>query len=344
MNGQFMLAEIEEQPAVFERILRQGQERIQDVAAALSARRPRFILFVARGTSDHAALYAKYLAETQLGLPCGLVSPSTATVYDTHPRMEGVLYIAVSQSGGSPDLLEPLQRARAAGALTLAVTNAPHSALAEAAEFHLDILAGAERAVAATKTYTAELLTLYLLVAALAGTAEPALDELPDRAHRMLSTRSPAAELAVRYHFAEQVVLLSRGYNYPTAREGALKLMETSYLVAEGFSAADFVHGPIAMIEHGFPVITVVPDGPGRAALQPVLRQLGDLGADTLIIGPPDAAGQGTVGLPLADLGPEVLSPLLLIIPVQLLAWSLARTRGYDPDEPRGLRKVTETW
>lgn len=344
MNGEHMRAEIEAQPAVFARILREGRPVIAEVARHIAARDPRVVLFVARGTSDHAALYAKYVAETHLGLPCGLVSPSTATVYDTRPRMHGVLYVAVSQSGGSPDLLEPLVRARHAGAITLAVTNAPRSALAEAAEFHLDILAGEERAVAATKSYTAELLTLYLLFASLAGTIDPSADTLPVRARLVLEAGQRAADLAVRYRFAEQLVLLSRGYNYATAREAALKLMETSYLVAHGFSAADFVHGPIAMIQHGFPVVAIAPAGHAGTALQPVLGRLHDLGADTLVIGAPDAAEQGTVGLPLPDLGSEALSPLLLIIPVQLFAWHLALIRGYDPDQPRGLRKVTETW
>src|SRR5262245_45675802 len=153
MSGELMAAEIKEQPQILTRIAREGQSAAADVAAAVRARRPRFVLFVARGTSDHAALYAKYLVETRLGLPAGLASPSTMTVYDAHPKLEGVLVIAVSQSGGSPDLVEPVVRARAGGAITLAVTNSPGSPLAAAAEFHLDVLAGPERAVAATKSY-----------------------------------------------------------------------------------------------------------------------------------------------------------------------------------------------
>lgn len=344
MNGALMAAEIAEQPVVFARILRDGQPQVAEVARAIRTRNPRFVMFVARGTSDHAALYAKYLVETRLGLPAGLASPSTMTIYDARPDLRDVLVLAISQSGGSPDLLDPVQRARAAGAITVAVTNAPGSPLAEAAEHHLDVLAGPERAVAATKSYTAELLTLYLLVEALRGEDGAAARALPERAAAVLARDDEIAALAVRYRFAEQMVVTARGYNYATAREVALKLMETSYLVAHAFSGADLLHGPMAMIERGFPVIAIVPEGAGGAALRPVLERLREREADMLVIGDPEAARLGTVGLALPDIGPEVLTPLLTILPMQRFAWHLARQRGGDPDQPRGLQKVTETW
>lgn len=338
-----MTVEMGEQPAVLARILEESGARLAEVVRALHARPPRFVLFIARGTSDHAALYAKYLVETRLGLAAGLSSPSTMTVYDAHPDLRDVLCIAVSQSGGSPDLVEPLARARAGGAITLAVTNAPQSPLAQAAEFHLDILAGPERAVAATKTYTAELLTLYLLIEAL--TADNAdLSYLPECAQTVLELEGEIEHLAMRYRFAEQLVVTARGYNYATARETALKLMETSYLVASAFSGADLLHGPMAMVHRGFPVLAIVPPGPGATALQPVLERLREIGADTLVVGAADATCLGTVGLTLPDLGPEALSPILAILPMQQFAFHLARQRGLDPDEPRGLQKVTETW
>ena len=343
MNGELMMAEIRQQPEVLARILAESPTRLADIARALRDRPPRFVLFVARGTSDHAALYAKYLVETKLGLAAGLVSPSTMTVYDSRPDFRNVLFVAVSQSGGSPDLLEPVMRARAGGALTLAVTNAPDSPLARAAEFHLDILAGLERAVAATKTYTAELLTLFLLVECLAGRHDdPAY--LPERAATVLELDAEIEELATRYRFAEHLVVTARGYNYATARETALKLMETSYLVASAFSGADLLHGPMAMIHRGFPVLAVVPPGPGSLALQPVLQRLAEIGADTLAIGDASAAHLGTVGLTLPALGPEALSPILAVLAMQQFAFHLARRRGLDPDQPRGLQKVTETW
>ena len=344
MNGELMDAEIKEQPRVLDRILREGRSAIADVAAAVRARRPRFVLFVARGTSDHAALYAKYLVETRLPLPAGLASPSTMTVYDARPELRDVLVVAVSQSGASPDIVEPVARARAGGAITVAVTNSPRSPLAATAEYHLDVLAGPERAVAATKTYTAELLTLYLFVEALAGRIGEDAEGLPERAEALLAREEEVARLAVRYRFAEQLVVTARGYNYPTAREAALKLMETSYVVAHGFSGADLLHGPMAMIDRGFPVVAIAPEGQGAAALRPVLERLQELGADTLLVGDPALVPLGRVGLPLKDLGPEALTPVLVIVPIQQLAWHLARERGSDPDQPRGLHKVTETW
>ncbi len=344
MNGELMAAEIDEQPEVLARILREGLPRITEVTAAIRARDPRFVLFVARGTSDHAALYAKYLVETQLGLPAGLVSPSTVTVYDARPHLRDVLFIAVSQSGGSPDLVEPLARARHAGAITVAATNTVGSRLAEAAEYHLDVLAGPERAVAATKSYTAQLLMLYLFIQALRGQTEPDLDGLPDRARSVLAQEEEVAQLAVRYRFADQLLTTARGYNYPTAREAALKLMETSYIVAHSFSGADLLHGPMAMIDRGFPVVAFVPPGRGGAALEPVLGRLQELGADTLVVGDPEVARAGRVGLALPELGPEPISPILMILPMQQLALHLARERGGDPDQPRGLQKVTESW
>ena len=344
MNGEIMAAEIRQQPDVLARIHREGRTQIAQVGEAVRARAPRFVLFVARGTSDHAALYAKYLVETRLPLPAGLASPSTMTVYDARPDFRDVLVIAVSQSGASPDIVEPVTRARAGGAITVAVTNSAGSPLAEAAEFHLDILAGAERAVAATKTYTAELLTLFFFVEALAGRDGAEAAALAEQARALLDRDEEVGRIAVRYRFAEQLVVTARGYNYPTAREAALKLMETSYLVAHAFSGADLLHGPVAMIDRGFPVIAVVPEGEGGAALRPVLERLGERGADTLVIGDPAAVPLGTLGLALAGLGPEPLTPILTILPLQQLAWHLARERGGDPDQPRGLRKVTATW
>jgi glucosamine--fructose-6-phosphate aminotransferase (isomerizing) len=343
MNGVFMATEIAEQPAVLQRILQDGWPHIQHVATAIRSREPQFVLFVARGTSDHAALYAKYLVETRLELPAGLVSPSTITVYDAHPRLRNVLLIAVSQSGSSPDVIEPIIRARAGGATTLAITNTSGSPLDEAAEYRLHLLAGPERAVAATKTFTAELLTLFLLVEALAGRSGEEAANLPEQAKAILAREREVAQLALRYRFAEQLVITARGYTYAAAREAALKLMETSYLVAHAFSAADLLHGPMAMIDRGFPVIAIVPKGPGGMALKPVLERLRALGADVLVSGDPAAVSLGTVGLALPHLGPEVLAPLLTILPMQQFAWHLARERGVDPDQPRGLQKVTKT-
>lgn len=343
MNGALMAREIGDQPQVFARILREGLFCIDGVCRAIARRQPRFVLFAARGTSDHAALYGKYLVETQLKIPAGLVSPSTMTIYDTHPTLHDVLFIAISQSGASPDLIEPVIRARAGGAITLAITNTPDSLLAVGAEYQLNILAGKECAVAATKTYTAELLVIFLLIQALSGQPREDIDWLPEQAEAVLAGEAKVAQLALRYRFAEQIIVTARGYNYPTARETALKLMETSYLVAHGISAADLLHGPVAMIGRGFPVIAIVPEGAGGRAMDPLLDRLRDLGADTMIVGDPTVCQRGIVALALGGI-PEILSPLLLVLPMQQFAWHLARARGNDPDQPAGIEKVTETW
>jgi glucosamine--fructose-6-phosphate aminotransferase (isomerizing) len=341
-RGATMFAEIAEQPEALDRLLAGGLLPARQIAERLIAQRPRFVLLAARGSSDHAALYAKYLIETRIGIPVGLASPSTLTVFGARPDLRDVLWIAVSQSGGSPDLVESTITARECGALTLAVTNVPHSALNAAAELSLDIMSGEERAVAATKSYTSELLALYLLVDAWSGGDARAAQVIPERAHQVVE-RSEATRIAPRYRFVERLVVTARGFAYPTAREAALKLMETSYLSAHAFSSADLMHGPLAMIDEDRPVIAIVPHGLGGAAMAPVLERLGERGADVLVVGDATRAANpaDTIWLP-GDVY-EDIAPILQVIPLQQLAATMAVARGYDPDAPRGLRKVTET-
>lgn len=341
--GRLMAAEIAEQPQVWSRLLGEGRDAIRAAAARIADYAPRFVLFVARGTSDHAALYAKYLVEIQHALPAGLVSPSTMTVYGARPDLRDVLYIAVSQSGGSPDLVQSIEVARRQGALTVAVTNNPDSALAAAAELHIDVLAGPERSVAATKSYTAELLALHLLLDGARGGDGAAADALPALGERVLASGELVQGVAQRYRFAQRLITTGRGYSYPTAREAALKLMETSYLSAQAFSGADLLHGPLATVDPQVPVLAVVPDGAGGQAMLPVLDRLAERNADVFGVGAPSALAGLAGGISLPGGVPEELSPLLEILPLQQLALYLAVARGGDPDSPRGLRKVTET-
>ncbi|MCM2388054.1 SIS domain-containing protein [Streptomyces albipurpureus] len=342
--GRIMSSEMAEQPAVLRRILERGAPRIREVAAAIAERAPRFVLLAARGTSDNAALYAKYLLEIRLGLPCGLTSMSTTTAYGARPDLRDVLVVTVSQSGGSPDLVASAQAARAAGAITLAVTNNPDSPLAAVCEFHVDVLAGPEQALPATKTYTASLLSLYLLVEGLRGDAGAAAHMLPDLAAEVLARQEEVRQLASRYRFAERMVITSRGYGYPTAKEAALKLMETSYIPALSYSGADLLHGPLAMVDNISPVIAVVTDGQGGKALQPVLDRLRGRGADLVVVGPAPQVAAASAGFTLPTAGvPEELQPVLEILPLQLLAYEVTIARGQDPDAPRALAKVTET-
>ncbi|WP_098244699.1 SIS domain-containing protein [Streptomyces formicae] len=344
--GRIMCREMAEQPEVLRRILDTGAPEIQETARRVAEKKPRFVLLSARGTSDHAALYAKYLLEVRLGLPCGLTSMSTITAYGAKPDLRDVLVVTVSQSGGSPDLVASAQAAREAGAITLAVTNNPDSPLAAVCEHHIDILAGPEKALPATKTYTAALLALHLFVEGLAGPGgdDAGAARLPDLAAQLLDRQGEIKDLAARYRFAERMVITSRGYGYPTAKEAALKLMETSYIPALAYSGADLLHGPLAMVDNISPVIAVVTDGRGGEALQPVLDRLRGRGADLVVIGPKAQVEQASAGFVLPTDGvPEALQPILEIIPLQLLAYEVTIARGQDPDAPRALAKVTET-
>lgn len=344
--GRGMAADIAEQPDVYAGLLA-NLEPIQEVARRIAEQKPRQVVLTARGTSDHAALYAAYLAEIRLGIPAGLASPSAITLYGARPDLRDCLVIAVSQSGESPDLREVIRVAGEQGALTLAVTNAPDSPVAAAAQLQIDIGAGDERAVAATKTYTAELLALLLLTEAVrAGGNLPesertALGALPELAARALADPT-AVETAQRYRFANQLVTTGRGYAYPTAREAALKLMETSYLPALAFSGADLLHGPLALADPEVPVIAVVGAGPGGESMHQVVAELAMRRADLVVVG----AGGESTRAHLRIVTPEVserYAPLLDILPLQRLALALAIARGENPDAPRGLSKVTAT-
>jgi glucosamine--fructose-6-phosphate aminotransferase (isomerizing) len=305
------------------------------------------VIFTARGTSDHAALYGAYLTEIRLGIPAGLASPSAITLYGARPDLRDTLVVGVSQSGGSPDLVEVLRVARDQGALTLAVTNDASSPLAGVAELVVDVAAGPERAVAATKTYTAELLALLLLVegmrdGGLGQDERAALAKLPGLAEQALADDT-ASQLAGRYRFADRIVTTGRGYAYPTARETALKLMETSYVAGLAFSGADLLHGPLAMADRDVPVLAVVGDGPGGRSMHDVLARLGERGADLVVFSPdPDVVAHGGLRVPTPAVD-ERYGPLLDILPLQRLALALALARGEDPDAPRGLKKITST-
>jgi glucosamine--fructose-6-phosphate aminotransferase (isomerizing) len=347
--GTGMAADIAEQPAVFARLVDQQAGQIADVAAHIARHRPRQVIFTARGTSDHAALFGAYLSEIRLGIPAGLASPSATTLYGARTDLRDSLVVGVSQSGGSPDLVEVLRVAREQGASTLAVTNAPDSALAGAAELTIDIAAGQERAVAATKTYTAELLALLMLVEGvragdghLPAAQRAELSRLPQLAEQALADKTPV-QVAGRYRFADRMVTTGRGYAYPTAREAALKLMETSYVAGLAFSGADLLHGPLAMADRDVPVLAFVGRGPGGRSMHDVLAKLGERGADLLVFSPDaDVVSHGGLRVATPDVD-ERYGPMLDILPLQRLALALALTRGEDPDAPRGLKKITAT-
>jgi glucosamine--fructose-6-phosphate aminotransferase (isomerizing) len=338
--------EIFEQPAGLERLLAADRAPLAALAAALRARRPRALVIAARGTSDNAARYAGYLFGAQNRLPVCLALPSLVTLYEAPPAFADCCVVGISQSGASADLLAVLAEARRQGALTVAVTNRPDSPLGRAAEHVLALHVGEERAVAASKTYTCELALLALLSATLAEDAArlAALAALPAAVARTLELAPTIAAAVERYRFVERCVVLGRGYNYATACEIALKLKETCYLVAEPYSSADFLHGPMALVERGFPVLAVAPDGRAATSVRDVLVAAAARGAEICVISDrADLAALGRTRLVLPAPVPEWLSPVTAAVAGQLFALALAETCGLDPDRPRGLAKVTST-
>ncbi len=340
--GTLMAGEVAAQPSILADLFEHRAD-IAAVAERVAARRPRFVLLAARGSSDHAALYAKYLIEVLLELPAGLVSPSTTTLYGAQPDLADVLWIAVSQSGGSPDLVEATDAARKQGARTVAVTNTPDSPLNAVAELSVDVRAGKELAVAATKTYTATLLGLYLLIDAIRGGDGQAAAEIGTLTQSTLDGVATAAdEAAQRYRFVERMVTTARGYSLATALEAALKLAETSYLSARAYSGADLLHGPVAAVDSETGVLAITSRGRGGDAMRDVLTVVHGRGADVLAVGSAVADVPAATRLPVAASAEEV-APILEILPVQRLALALSLARGGDPDQPRGLSKVTRT-
>ncbi|WP_298179743.1 SIS domain-containing protein [Saccharomonospora sp.] len=341
--GEHMAAEVAEQPDVLTRLV-QARSDIAAVGKTIAERRPRFVLLAARGTSDHAAIYAKYLIEVLLGLPAGHVSPSTTTLYRAEQDLTDVLLIAVSQSGGSYDLLEVTQAARAQGALTVAVTNTPSSPLQEVAELAVDVRAGIEKAVAATKTYTATLLALYLLIDSVRGGEAEHVGDIGELASRTLTDTAEDVERAIaRYRFADRILTTARGYSYATALESSLKLSETSYLPTRAFSGTDLLHGPIAAVDAETAVVGIAGTGAGGGSMLDVFDTLSERGADLLCVGSAaHSVPTAALTIPVPETAEEI-SPIVEVLPIQRLALGLSLARGFDPDRPRGLHKVTKT-
>ncbi len=338
--------EIYEQPATLEAVLKKEQGNAQALAEAIRARDISYVVIAARGTSDNAARYAQYVLGTMNGLPVALAAPSQFTLYKRPPRFRDALVLGISQSGKSPDIVAVLAEARRQGALTATITNSPDSELSNQGDFVIQLDAGQEQAVAATKTYSAELAAIALLSATLAGDSDllDSLNRIPDAVAEALKVEEQVAQLAPRYRYMSRCVVIGRGYNYATACELALKLKELTYTIVEPYSSADFLHGPLAMITHDFPVVVFAPSGDLLGETQNFIRTLQGRKAEVLCISDDEATRQMTpLQLPVRHSVPEWLSPLTMIVPGQLLSMHLAAVRGYDIDSPRGLKKVTQT-
>ncbi len=340
-------SEILEQPLVLEQLLANQMELVRRIARDIKKRNVRYVFLAARGTSDNAGRYANYLWGGVNRLPIALATPSLFTLYKQPPILSDALVVGISQSGQSPDIIAVLEEGKRQGCLTLAITNAPTSPLAKTADFVLDICAGQELAVAATKTYTAELMAIAMLSVALSDThnQQQELKRIPEWVTQALALEESINHIAERFRYMEQCVVLGRGYNYATAFEWSLKLKELTYVVADPYSSADFLHGPIAMVDQGFPVMVAAPEGRVFDNMLILLKRLRiEHRAELLVISNREEAlslAQLAVRLPVGI--PEWLSPIVCIVPAQLFAYYLARVKGYNCEIPRGIHKITQT-
>ena len=338
--------EIHQQPAVLTRLLHEERDTAAALAAEIRRRGIDHVFIAARGTSDNAARYAQYLLGAVNGLPVGLTTPSLFSIYQQPPRFGNALVMGISQSGKSPDIVSVLVEARRQGALTATISNFPDSDLGRAADYVLELHAGEEKSVAATKTYTGELAAIALLSAVLSGDRVMAgeLERVPGFVEQALVAASDIDCFAERYRYMTACVVIGRGFNYCTAFEMALKMKELTYTSVEPYSSADFLHGPLALVAEGFPVFAIAPSGvmlPDMLSFMDTARQRG---AELIVISDdPGALAAARVPLALPAGVPEWASPLVAIVPGQMFAMHLAHARDFDPDRPRALHKVTET-
>lgn len=342
----YLYQEIHAQPGVIETLFHSEWGTIQNLASAIKQRNISFVLIAARGTSDNAARYANYLWGAFNRLPVALATPSLFTIYHSPPRLQNALVLGISQSGMSPDIIAVVEEGKRQGALTAAITNDLRSPLANSAEFVLHLNAGEERSVAATKTYTAELAVIAALSVALDQNPirRSALQSIPDAMQKVLDARQYITQIVPRYRYMRACVVIGRGFNYCTAFEMALKIKELTYTVVEPFSSADFLHGPFAMLEEGFPVFVIAPSGVLQEEMQHFLETIGSVHAESIVISDnSELLKLGRMQIPLPVKVPEWLSPIISIIPGQLFALDLAAERDLDPDHPRSLHKVTKT-
>ena len=334
-------SEIEEQPVVLGRVLAENNDVTQAAAAILGSPEVSHAVIAARGTSDNAARYAKYVWGVRGGLSVTLAAPSLYGGYSAPPDLAGAVVVGISQSGESPDLLAVLEEGCRQGRPTVAVTNVPGSPLAEAADVVVPVLAGPERSVAATKTYTATLLNVAMIGSHLGGARGEGLDSVADAVAAVVADDLAQREAVERLGAIARCVVLGRGFNHATAFEWALKLQEMAYVLAHPFSSADFAHGPFAVLERGFPVLAVAAGGPMLAStLEQLERSVAERAAQVAVV--TDQAGLPFPSIPIPEIG-EWLSPIPAIVAAQLFTLEMALRRGVDPEHPRGLTKVTRT-
>ncbi|MDW7755318.1 MAG: SIS domain-containing protein [Brevefilum sp.] len=339
--------EIHQQPEVIGQLVSHPQEAILALADQIRTRGIKQVFIAARGTSDNAGRYAQYLLGAHNRMVVTLATPSLFTIYRQPPDLSGTLVLGISQSGKSPDIVSVLAEGKQQGALTVAITNVTESDLAQVSDIVLDLTAGEEVSLAATKTYTSQLTSLAILSAELDPSEQRCLDlaKLPQQVADTFKIEADVDSLAERYRYMTHCAVIGRGFNYASAFEFSLKMKELTYTIAEPYSSADFLHGPVALVDRGFPVFVVAPSGMMIPEMHALVKKVQDRFAEVIMLSDhPDLLNMAKHTMALPQGVPEWLSPITAIIPAQLFAMYLAETRGLDVDNPRGLNKVTETW
>ncbi len=340
-HGEIMESEIGQTSKVFAKII--SSALISDqLASLIKDSKIHSILVLARGTSDNAAHFFKYLVETQLGLPCGLTSPSSVSIYNSKLHYENTVVVAISQSGKSTDLVEFAKSAKSSGAKLVSITNDSSSPLAMTADFHISLQAGPEIAVAATKSYSAQLLISYLLVMKWAC-KKPEVEKLVAEAEAVLNKRGEIAKKAKSINLGRQLVVLGRGFAYPNAKEAALKIQETCKINVHGMSTADYQHGPISALDANSQVIFIAPCCMPKNSISDAVAKIRKITRHIFWIGNGAEAAVGEVKLGGSSCNDEITSSIVDAIILQELSLNLSIANGFNPDAPAGLSKVTMT-
>ena len=337
-----MYSEISETPDVFSRLIN-SEAQFQQAAEKIKARNISNVIILARGTSDNAGHYLKFLIEVKLGLPVGLASPSSVSIYGAKVDFKNTLVVALSQSGKSPDLLAFASASKEGGALLIAMTNNSDSPLAKAGNIHIDLSAGPEIAVAATKSYSAELLASLLLVDSWIGNKREVRSHLVDSSRECIANLSEVDSFANSLDAKRVIVVIGRGYAYANAKELALKIQETSYIPVQGMSSADYQHGPIATLNSDSQVIVLSPSGMPKEALEDSIVRIRKSQPEIIWIGSNQLALTKERVIKACNQAKEEESTIIDAALIQYLTLGFAVKNGFNPDSPRGLSKVTKT-
>ncbi|RCX13226.1 glutamine--fructose-6-phosphate transaminase [Anaerobacterium chartisolvens] len=341
-----MWNEIMEQPQVLGKCMGKNKNAIDGITEEIKRNGISSVVIAARGTSDHAAVYAKYIIEILTGVPVSLAAPSVFTMYGKEVCLKNSLVIGISQSGKAADAIEVITSANRQGALTVSVTNFPDSPMAVEAKYHLFCDCGIEKSVAATKTFTAQMYLIAQLVAKWSGNEE-LLDELsrvPENMTETFKEEKSVMERVERYRFMKECFVLARGVNYSIAMESALKIQETTYVRAKAYATSDFYHGPFAMIEKDMPVLVFAPDGPSLKDVEEMMKRLVEREAELIVISnKPELGRMGSSFFRIPKSDNDLITPFYNVAVAQMFACRLALTKGLNPDSPRGLNKVTIT-